>query len=473
MKYLFKNNSMLSNNSGIALPLVLMVMLVLILFGTAAYTASQSSLKQSVRLDPTLQCKYLARSAVDATKEAWKAQYLIDPSSVSTVAVDTTFYTKYDEANNEFESVTSPSEYDDDYVIKTIQKYAPATGICTITSSVKIGNHSATVKARSEKVTDTAVTGDAATDKWYEYKTYKISGFTNWSRWTILPGPDEKIVDDSDGTKYHATYHATEGKVNFNTNAANTDVLYSNGTLLEDIDRIPGLIGKYVSVASWLVAKSPLAFLNQSNFYFHYNVTGLQAKQIVFHCPVDLYHNTSLPLSELIKIVENPHSLILSAETIEFKKLLTIGDSAYGNLTLRLPPGAGIPGNVVYKRVADANTARTSDIDLDIIDLDARYGVVKFGTVVFAPINITTGKNDVALISNQTFFFRVMDENDPKKKALNIGTEPNTFSRLAEILNVTKTENDCQFQTLIDRGYLIPATQDDYTEISDILFIYE
>ena len=71
--------SPLKNESGIALPLVLMIMLILILFGTTAYTASQSSLKQSKNLEKNLECKYLARSAVDATKEAWTSKWIRQP----------------------------------------------------------------------------------------------------------------------------------------------------------------------------------------------------------------------------------------------------------------------------------------------------------------------------------------------------------------------------------------------------------
>jgi len=476
LKFLLRNKSMFCNNSGIALPLVLMVMLILILFGTASYTASQSSLKQSVRLDPTLQCKYMARSAVDATKEAWKAKYLNDPDSVSTAA--TTFYTKYDEETNEFNEATA-SDYNNDYVIKTVQTYN--NGICTITSTANIGDYSATVKARSEKLTETVVTGDSLNeaDKWYKYKTYEIEipiiGTIDWQYWTIMPGPDDEIVKDKDNRQYHATYHATEGIVNINTNADNSEVLYANGTLWDDfyVEDPIEFFTNISKIIDWIGKTNAVNLLDQlkpdKNPIFQYNVTGLQAKQINFNCPVDLYHNTSLRIVKLLPpMIQNPHSLILSAETIIFNKSLTIGDSAYGNLTLRLPPGAGIPGTAVYNRVAKANKEGKYDdtVDLDLIDMDAKYGLVKFSTVVIE--HSTSLQDDLSKVSGRAFYFRVMDE-----KALNIGTEPNTFTILADILDITKTQNDCRFVTLLENGYLIPATQDDLNNFTDVLFIYE
>lgn len=475
MNLAFKGKSMLTDDSGIAMPLVLMVMLILILFGTAAYTASQSSLKQATRLDPTLQCKYLARSAVDATKENWTAQWLNNPDTVST---NETFYTRYDETSSEFESVNNASEYDDDYVIKTVQIYDSDTGICAITSSVNIGSHSATVSARSEKLIETDVTADEMTDPWYGEKEYGLTvpilGYISWERWTILPGSDEETVTDKDGRQYHATYHTTEGIVNIGTDEDNSEVLYANGTMWDDvyIDSPSDFFDNIYAIGDWLAKTNADNLLEQllptNSPVIQYNVTGLQAKRIAFDCPVNLYYNTSFPFSALLKSIPNPHSLILSAETIVFNNSLTIGDSAYGNLTLRLPPGSGMPGTIVYKRVAEANTARsTADkVDLDTIDQEAKFGLVKFSSVNVE--GSSDSRNAPSLISNKAFFFRVMDE-----KALNIGTEPNTFSILADLLEITNAENDCRFQTLLDEGYLIPATSDDVAEFSDILFIYE
>ena len=76
--------------------------------------------------------------------------------------------------------------------------------------------------------------------------------------------------------------------------------------------------------------------------------------------------------------------------------------------------------------------------------------------------------NDPALIRNKSFFFRVMGE-----KALGIGTEPNTFSDIADLFSWTATENDCRLKTLLDKGYLIPATNDDVASYYDVLFFYK
>ncbi|NLB54105.1 MAG: hypothetical protein GX808_14370 [Syntrophomonadaceae bacterium] len=476
MKLYSKSKSALSNDNGIALPLVLMIMIILVLFGTAAYTASQSSLKQSMRLDPTLQCKYLARSAVDATKENWISQWRYDPNSVPT---DETFYTKFNVTSEEFEDV-DPSLANQDYVIKTEQRYNSGTGICTIASSVKIGTHSATVRAKSEKITDTVIAGTTTTNPWYGYKEYKIEltllPDPKWYRWTLLPGPEDRIVRDKDNREYHATYHTTEGNVSINTNASNSEVLYANGTMWDDvyISNLNDFFSKLKAISNWLSKFNGSNFLDQlmpdKNPLIQYNVTGLQAKKIEFNSPFDLYHNTSFPLSALIPTNVNPHSLILSAETIVFNKNLSIGDSAYGNLTLRLPPGGGIPGIAVYKRVVEANTqsATANKVDLDLIDKEARYGLIKFSgvEVVGGGSSINNYINDN--IENKTFYFRCTDDG-----ILGIGTEPNTFSIIAEAFGYLNSKNDFRFKALIDNGYLIPATGDDLQDFTDILFIYE
>ena len=196
----------------------------------------------------------------------------------------------------------------------------------------------------------------------------------------------------------------------------------------------------------------------------------MQAKHIRFNCPLNLYYNTSLlPLNA--KAVPNPHSLIVCAETIVFQQNLTIGDSAFGNLTLSIPPGTGIPGEVVHKRVVDANATRPAEEKVDVkkIDLNAKYGLVRFNNVVINGSLIGNGEsNDPALIRNKSFFFRVMGE-----KALGIGTEPNTFSDIADLFSWTATENDCRLKTLLDKGYLIPATNDDVASYYDVLFFYK
>lgn len=415
---------------GLALPLVLMLLIVLSILGTAAWTASQSSLKQAAMLKPQLQAKYLARSAVDATKEAWTAKWLANPAEIDEDE-SVTFYTSYDHDTDEFKEETAANK-DQDGVITTVQEYDADAGICTVTSSVTVKGRSATVRARSEKVTNTNVS-DSSGEPWYslqEYEHWLFGSWRTWHDWSILPGPEEEIITDDDENTYDATYHHTEGIVVIRTGNSNT-TLYAN--------------------------ISPDTF----------NITGLQAKRIEFECPLNLYFNTSN--SEVLN-TPNPHSLVLSAETIVFKQGLVIGDSSFGNLSLALPPGAGIPGDVVYKKVAEANTKRSTDkVDLDLIDLDTRYGVVKFSTVeIKGSLGGNNESNDCKRINNKPFFFRTMDD-----KALNIGTEPNTFSDIADFIGITDTVNDCRLKTLLDNGYLIPATTDDIDSYYDVLFFYD
>lgn len=481
-----RQKSPLLNNSGIALPLVLMLLVVFTLLGTAAYTASQSSLKQSTRLNPDLRCKYLARSAVDATKEAWTAKFLTDPSKyigIGATDENFTFYTRYDSGDNEFKEETAANAGQDG-VITTVQTFDASEGICTVTSTVNIGSHSATVTAESEKLNDADVSSGTA--PWYECREYEsrigsILGFSlidpyKWYNWTILPGTSSRVVTDKNGQEYTATYHVTEGIVEINTDTvtASDETLYANGTLREEIEaRTSGLGNTFlymIDVINFIfqALAGNADLLNQD--LFNYSVTGLQAKHIRFNCPLDLYYNTSLlPLS--IKGVPNPHSLLVCAETIVFQQNLTIGDSAFGNLTLSIPPGTGIPGEVVHKRVVDANATRpdSEKVDLAKIDLTAKYGLVRFNNVVINGSLVgNLQDNDPAQISNKSFFFRVMGE-----KALGIGTEPNTFSDIADLFGWTAAENDCRLKTLLEKGYLIPATDDDVTSYYDVLFFYK
>lgn len=483
---LVKQQSHLLNSSGIALPLVLMLLVVFTVVGTAAYTASQSSLKQSARLNPNLQCKYLARSAVDATKEAWTAKFLDDPNKYTASGASdetNTFYTRYDSSDNKFKEETAANEGKDG-IIKTVQTFDASAGICTITSTVSIGSHSATVTAESEKLNDTDVSSGTA--PWYEYHEYefRIVSFIKWNNWTILPGPSRQTVTDKNNQKYDATYHVSEGIVEITTGTGAwpyDSTLYANGTLRDDIiTKTPTLIKAFeymVDMGIFLIDvalnnKNPIKALSELNKpLFNYSVTGLQAKCISFNCPLNLYINTSLTPANGYNLVPNPHSLIVCAETIIFGNTLTIGDSAFGNLTLSIPPGTGIPGEVVHKRVVDANAKRpvAEKVDLAKIDLTAKYGLVRFNNVVINGSLVgNLEDNDPAQISNKSFFFRVMGE-----KALGIGTEPNTFSDIAGFFGWTQTENDCRFKTLLEKGYLIPATKDDVQDYYDVLFFYK
>jgi Tfp pilus assembly protein PilX len=503
----FKNKFCISahDQSGIALPLVLMVLIVLTILGTAGWTASQSSLKQSSLLETNLQCKYLARSAVDATKEAWTAKWIEDPDSVP---VSQTFYNKYDETDKKFVQATEGEYNSQDYVIKTVQTYSD--GICTITSTAKIGTKTATVKAVSEKLTDTDVSG--ITDPWYKLNDYNVSiririipgiweiGFDlpRWSEWSIMPGSVSQTITDDEGLEYNATYHTTEGKVVIQTDGGRQ--LFANGTVLEDLKQKTGqtvlgltdqTLDSFLFILDMFLYRDNIHDLTNAlggNAPFNYSVTGLQAKRIDFECPVNLYWNSSVMPNNIddwirdglrtlglenLGYFPNPHSLIVSAEIINFTGDLIIGNSAFGNLTLSLPPGGGIPGDEVYRAVAKQNAARNpaDRVNLDLIHKDAKYGVVRFGGKVKVEYD-TSYANNASLVNGKIFFFC-----PPDGKALSIGTEPTTFSEINERfgLNITvgPTVEDTRFQTLINKGYLIPASQNDMQNYRNVVFHYE
>ena len=154
--------SPLANDSGIALPLVLMLLVVITLLGTAAYTASQASLKQTTMLRPNLQAKYLARSAVDATIAAWTDEWINSPGSAPAEAH---FFTRYDDAADNFVAATD-AEAGQDKVIETTQTYDDTTGICTITANATVDGKTAAVTAVSEGLVTERILID---HPWYEF----------------------------------------------------------------------------------------------------------------------------------------------------------------------------------------------------------------------------------------------------------------------------------------------------------------
>lgn len=415
-----KKKSSLLNNSGIALPLVLMLLVVFTLLGTAAYSASQSSLKQATRLNPDLQAKYLAYSAVDATKEAWTDRWIQrDPGKP--VPTSALFYTKYDDTADDFMDATK-DEVGQDKVITTSLNYDSTTGICTIIATATAGGKTATITTISEGLL-TEKSAELST-KWFEKKRYGL--IVPWYDYVIIPNPssDESIpvkIDGKDET-FKASYHYVDGIVNLQAKEGS-----SEKTL----------------------------YLDESET--GYVTIGFQAKRIIFNSPLDLYEKKSAtaPL--------HPQALVVSAESINFNRSITIGDSGHGNLTLHLPDGFGISGEKIYHSVNSANR--------DKVNLTAKYGLVRFSSVAIKGSffgNLTT--NNPNLIQNKTFYFRHPDNGN----ALNIGTEPGALSDLAKLFNLTKKENDFLLQTLLDKGYLIPA-HDNVNIDSDynVLFVYQ
>lgn len=420
---LTRQKSPLLDNSGIVLPLVLMLLVVFTLLGTAAYTASQSSLKQVTQLNPNLQAKYLARSAVDATKEAWTDRW-IQRTPGKPVPVSAHFYTKYNDAIDDFVDATA-SEVGQDKVIETSLNYNDTTGICTITATATASGKTATVTAVSEGLLTEQ--SSELTTPWYENHRY-THGFWPiiWYSYSyiILPNPDSsEYTTDRNGRQYFSSYHYADGIVNLQaTNASGTEqTIYLDERVTD------------------------------------YTAIGFQAKRIIFNSPLDLYEKGST-LAFL-----NPQALVVSAESINFNRPITIGDSAHGNLTLHLPDGFGISGEKIYHLVSNANR--------DKVNLTAKYGLVRFSPVTIKGSlfgNLTT--NNPNLIQNKTFYFRHPDNGN----SLNIGTEPNALSDLANLFGLTKKENDFLLKTLLDKGYLIPAPSgvnidSDY----DVLFVYQ
>ena len=416
-----EKKSLLLNNSGIALPLVLMLLVVFTLLGTAAYTASQSSLKQTTMLRPNLQAKYLARSAVDATIAAWTDEWINSPGTAPTQAH---FFTRYDEATANFVDATA-AEAGQDKVIETIQSYDAATGKCTITANATVNGRIATVTAISEGLV-TEQSSQLSTP-WYEYHKYTHGIWPLiWHSYDyiIIPNPDSsEYATDKDGNRYFTSYHYVDGIVNLEV--------------------------KNASGATQTV------YLDERET--DYTAIGFQAKRIIFNSPLDLYTKGSL-----LAII-HPQMLVVSAETIDFNNNITIGDSAHGNLTLHLPDGVGISGEKVYHTVSSAYKSK--------VKLNAKYGLVRFSGVTIRGSFGNNGQpNDPKRIQNKVFYFRHPDDID----ALNIGTEPSTLNFFSDLLGWTITDKDFRFKALLDKGYLIPApavisTDSDY----DVLFVYQ
>lgn len=375
---------------GIALPLVLMLLIVLSILGTAAWTASQSSLKQAAILNPQLQAKYLARSAVDATISAWTEEWYADPNNVTTSAH---FYTRYDDSTNEFVK-SNASESTKDKFIETTQTYDSSTGICTIISKATVKGKTAQVQAISEPVYSVTSTPSL----WVKNDTIQPNLDSNYN-----------YSKRKNGVNYYSSYHYSDGVVTVNTSKSNNTLYLDNAT--------------------------------QYNGH-RVNLIGYQAKKIIYNCPVDLYGRTM----HLIPDYDRVYAHIVTAEQIWFMKNITIGDGRYGTLILNLPEGKGIPGQIVYQKVKNNKNVR------DKVDLDARYGIVRFAGVTVRG-SLFDSENYDDNIRDRTFYFREPDGED----VLIIGMEPHTLSEAADWLGITNTGRDFRLQKLLQKGLLIPA----------------
>ena len=129
----------------------------------------------------------------------------------------------------------------------------------------------------------------------------------------------------------------------------------------------------------------------------------------------------------------------------------------------------GGDGTILNAARKAANNPNDPVVDLSLIDKNAKYGIVRFGGTVEVEFD---NINQVSLVNGKTFFFRPMND-----QALSIGTEPTTFTEINRRfgLNITvgPTVDDTLFQTLISKGYLIPATQNDMQTYRNVVFHYE
>lgn len=393
------------NQSGIALPLVLMVLIVLTILGTAAWTASQSSLAQATRLEPAKRAEYLARSAVDATKEAWIVAWLNNSATVPTSA---DFYTRYDESSDQFVNVPSADIGSHPDIIHTTLAYNTSTGICTVEATATVAGISRQIRAVSEELNETS---NAELDPpWYIVERESFLWW-EWNEYYIKGDPDNTVTDSSSGLT--TAYHFVDSIVN--VSLPEDEPLYLN----RDFDRR----------------------------------VGYQAKKILFNCEVDLYSNNTLTS------YQNPCYLVVSAETIDFNRSLTISDGASGALLLHLPEGSGISGEVVYHNLRN-NSDKTK------VDQDAYYGLVSFSNVDIQGSLFENPRED--LIANRTFYFRHSNDAD----VLPIGIEPTTISSIADWLGITDPNADFRCQSLISNGYLIEAPANIKADYQ-VLFVYD
>lgn len=443
IRLFINRQSHLKKDSGLAMPLVIMLLLVISILGLAAYTGSQSSFKQAAMLRPNLQAEYLARSAVDATIAAWTDEWINSPSDAPANAH---FYSQYiqDESTGKwkFESFADNKgiKSDTDNLIETTLTFNAEKGTCDITATAEVGTSTATVTALSEGLLKKE--GRELSPPWYDNGTKTTYPY-------ILPNPEHvvSITRKISGTNRTAivSYHYVDGIVNLTSTSDKGAIqtIY--------LDREKGVNGNNI------------------------DAIGLQAKRIIFNSPLNLYDKNSSKTLAWYSSLKVPQALGLTAETINFADKLTIGGKLHGNLSLRLPEGLGISGEKVYQNTTTEAQA--------LVDLEARYGIVRFSDVEikntgydgtiwvhdgFLSWHEEDNDNNPNWIKNKTFYFRNAYNEEADEEALSIGTDPSFIEYDG------KSNPDCTFKTLIDEGYLIPCPNQNIANSDyDILFIYQ
>lgn len=167
------------NNRGSALIVVLMVMVIMTILGTAILNISLSQTKQASYEDKRLQAHYLARSGAEATLSAWE-----DPNNVIKPSGDCK--TIYLDSSNQFQFVDIPPT---NIIGKFDVSVTPPVNIgddTVITSVGTVGDVKQTVIVTIKEITTTvpappqnSVAGE--TLGWYSFNSGQINTGSNTS----------------------------------------------------------------------------------------------------------------------------------------------------------------------------------------------------------------------------------------------------------------------------------------------------
>lgn len=178
------------NNKGFALIVVIMVMAIMTILGTAILNISLSETKQASYEDKRLQAHYLARSGAEATLSAWEDAAIGSKPSGGCSPVYLNNLNEFDDDSTnmigKFEvTVTNP-----DSVTTRIASVGTVGNVQqTVTVTIKEGTTTETIPSLG------TVAGEAL--GWYSYNSGQINTGVN------IPGPSGKVVilKSKDGLK--------------------------------------------------------------------------------------------------------------------------------------------------------------------------------------------------------------------------------------------------------------------------------
>jgi len=335
------------NEKGWAMPLALMLVFVVSLLGTALWQYSMTEVKRVERETKRLQAHYLARSGVEATRQAWLvAGSDLKPSG----AIETVYLNK---ATKEFQTAVPASP--GGQIDVTASKDAD-TNEWTIISTGEVSGVAQTARATATPL----VYGHEISPPWYDPANGKI-----------LPGPNEESVYDGETNTTHIIKYHNE---------------------------VPGVVRLKAD------GNPPLPLKIQKDEENKRKVAYV-AHALFFESPADLKVDAKKFFG--IPYESRQGFLIAAAENVIFKKWLDVRcdndqdmlwgllDPSYGVLVLHVPEGYGIPGEKVKPKAGYE--------DKVVVD-----GSTVYGKVFFNEVRTDGSVNNI--LSNQSFYFKQKDE---------------------------------------------------------------